>query len=79
MSEAKCDSCHQPVPAPKNEWLTSEEVVEQYGFDPLEYVVGDKKITSKLLTVTCGSCRGLKRVWLKADVEWRAGELGRKP
>lgn len=74
MSEV-CKSCHQPIPEPKNEWLTTEEVVEKFKFDPNAYIVGDQKVASKLVPVKCGSCNGMRRVWLKADIEYRAQKL----
>lgn len=70
-----CKSCHQPIPEPKSEWLTSEEVRVQFSFNPEDYISGDNKIASKLMQLRCGSCMGVLRVWLKSDVMYQAERL----
>jgi hypothetical protein len=59
-----CDKCGQELPEPKTAWLTTSEVIAQYGFDPREFGAenGGQKILSKLTG-------GMLRVWLKDSVE----------
>lgn len=58
----KCANCGQETPQPKTEWLTAEQIREQYGFG---FVADETSVISKLVLDE----DRLVRVWLKTSVE----------
>ena len=68
-----------PEPMPTLVWLTTQEVVERYGFNPSGYATdcGGGTVKSKLRIVHLGSYDAItqERVWLLDSVESKAAEI----
>lgn len=70
-TEDKCHSCGHTPEKPKTVWLTTQQVIDQYGFDPTPFMVGEGVIKNKLVQVSTSYGWVDMRVWLADDVEWR--------
>jgi hypothetical protein len=73
-----CDKCSQALPEPKNLWLTTQVVIDTYGFDPRLY---ETDLKSKLVSVPSAYAPGdgvAIRVWLKDSIEAKAASLAKK-